>query len=231
MEYKAILEKQKKSGSSGLDLLMSKIKAWNLKQLKIILKADTNGSLEAIKAALLKLSTPETSVVVIHSWVWAITESDILMGKWSQAILIWFHVWVLTNAKSILETSWVEFISSEIIYHITERIEKIITWMLDPKEIEVVLWKAKVWWIFFTEKNFMIVWLVVQPDNKIETQAKIRIFRKKKYIWSGAVWSLKQWTLEVKEVEWPTECWIKFEWSIKLELWDELEFYKIEIQK
>lgn len=231
MEYKAILEKQKKSGSSGLDLLMSKIKAWNLKQLKIILKADTNGSLEAIKAALLKLSTPETSVVVIHSWVWAITESDILMGKWSQAILIWFHVWVLTNAKSILETSWVEFISSEIIYHITERIEKIITWMLDPKEIEIVLWKAKVWWIFFTEKNFMIVWLVVQPDNRIETQAKVRVFRKKKYIWSGTVWSLKQWTLEVKEVEWPTECWIKFEWNIKLELWDELEFYKIEIQK
>ena len=103
--------------------------------------------------------------------------------------------------------------------------------MLDPKEIEIVLWKAKVWWIFFTEKNFMIVWLVVQPDNRIETQAKVRVFRKKKYIWSGTVWSLKQWTLEVKEVEWPTECWIKFEWNIKLELWDELEFYKIEVQK
>ncbi|MBB1564586.1 translation initiation factor IF-2 [Candidatus Gracilibacteria bacterium] len=231
MEYKAILEKQKKSGSSGLDLLMSKIKAGNLKQLKIILKADTNGSLEAIKAALLKLSTPETSVVVIHSGVGAITESDILMGKGSQAILIGFHVGVLTNAKSILETSGVEFISSEIIYHITERIEKIITGMLDPKEIEVVLGKAKVGGIFFTEKNFMIVGLVVQPDNRIETQAKVRVFRKKKYIGSGTVGSLKQGTLEVKEVEGPTECGIKFEGNIKLELGDELEFYKIEVQK
>lgn len=231
IEFKAILEKQKKASASGLDLLMSRIKAWNLKQLKIILKADTNGSLEAIKASLLKLSTPETSVTIIHSGVWAISESDILMGKWSQAILVWFHVWVLQNAKSVLEDSWVEFISSEIIYHITERIEKIITWMLDPKEIEVVLWKAKVGWIFFTEKNFMIVWLVVAEWNKIENKAKIRIFRKKKYIWTWLVWSLKQWTLEVKEVEWPTECWIKFESNIKLEIGDELEFFKIEIKK
>lgn len=231
IEFKTILEKQKKSGSSGLDLLMSRIKAWNLKQLKIIVKADTNGSLEAIKAALLKLSTPETTVTIIHSWVWAISESDILMGKWSEAILIWFHVWVLPNAKKVLDDSWVEFISSEIIYHITERIEKIVTWMLDPKEVETVLWKAKVWWVFFTEKKFMIVWLVVWPDNKIEASSKIRVFRKKKYIWAWVVWSLKQWTLEVKEVEWPTECWIKFEWNISLEIGDELEFYKIEIQK
>lgn len=231
IEFKTILEKQKKAGSSGLDLLMSRIKAWNLKQLKIIVKADTNGSLEAIKAALLKLSTPETSVTIIHSWVWAISESDILMGKWSQAILIWFHVWVLPNAKSVLEDSWVEFISSEIIYHITERIEKIVTWMLDPKEVETILWKAKVGWVFFTEKNFMIVWLVVWPDNKIEAWAKIRVFRKKKYLWGWSLGSLKQWTLEVKMVEWPTECWIKFDWSLKLEIWDELEFYKIEIQK
>lgn len=231
IEFKTILEKQKKNSASWLDLLMSRIKAWNLKQLKIILKADTNGSLEAIKAALLKLSTPETSVSIIHSWVWAISESDILMGKWSQAILIWFHVWVLQNAKSVLEDSWVEFISSEIIYHITEKIEKIITWMLDPKEVEIVLWKAKVGWVFFTEKNFMIVWLVVSEWNKIENNAKIRVFRKQKYQWAWVVWSLKQWTLEVKEVEWPTECWIKFDWSLKLEIWDELEFYKIEIKK
>ena len=92
IEFKAILEKQKKASASGLDLLMSRIKAWNLKQLKIILKADTNGSLEAIKASLLKLSTPETSVTIIHSGVWAISESDILMGKWSQAILVWFII-------------------------------------------------------------------------------------------------------------------------------------------
>ena len=68
-EYKIILEREKSRSASGLDLLMSKIRAWNLKQLKVILKADTNGSLEAIKAALIKLSTPETNVSIIHGWV------------------------------------------------------------------------------------------------------------------------------------------------------------------
>jgi len=231
IEYKVMLEKQKKSSSSGLELLMSKIKSWSLKQLKIILKADTNWSLEAIKAALVKLSTPETTVSIILAWVWSITEWDILMGQWSSAILVWFGVWVLPTAKSTLESSRVEFISSDIIYHITEKIEKIVTWMLDIKEVETIIWKAKVWGIFFTDKKFMILWLVVQPENKIENNTQVRIFRKKKMIWTWKIESLKQWMLEVKEVEGPTECWIKLVSNIAIENGDELEIYKIEIQK
>lgn len=231
VEYKVVLEKQKKSSSSGLELLMSKIKSWSLKQLKIILKADTNWSLEAIKAALVKLSTPETTVSIILAWVWSITEWDILMGQWSSAILVWFSVWVLPTAKSTLESSKVEFISSDIIYHITEKIEKIVTWMLDPKEVEIIIWKAKVGWIFFTDKKFMILWLVVQPENKIENNTLVRIIRKKKMIWTWKIESLKQWMLEVKEVEGPTECWIKLVTNVIIENWDELEIYKLEIQK
>ncbi|MFK7780382.1 MAG: translation initiation factor IF-2, partial [Candidatus Gracilibacteria bacterium] len=82
-EYKTLIQKQKELGATGLALLMSKIKAGNLKQLKIILKANTNGALEAIRGALLKLSTPETTVQVIHAGVGSITESDILMGQGS----------------------------------------------------------------------------------------------------------------------------------------------------
>lgn len=231
IEYKVVLEKQKKGWSSGLELLMSRIKSGNLKQLKIILKADTNWSLEAIKAALVKLSTPETTVSIIHAWVWSITEWDILMWQWSQAILVWFSVWVLPTAKSTLESSKVEFISSDIIYHITEKIEKIVTWMLDPKEVEVLLWKAKIGWIFFTDKKFMIVWLIIQAENKVENNCLVRIIRKKKMIWNGKIDSLKQWMLEVKEVEWPTECWIKLNTNVVVEVWDELEIYKLEIQK
>lgn len=231
VEYKVVLEKQKKSSSSGLELLMSKIKSWSLKQLKIILKADTNWSLEAIKAALVKLSTPETTVSIILAWVWSITEWDILMWQWSSAILVWFSVWVLPTAKSTLESSKVEFISSDIIYHITDKIEKIVTWMLDPKEIETIIWKAKVGGIFFTDKKFMILWLVVQPENKIENNALVRIIRKKKMIWTWKIESLKQWMLEVKEVEGPTECWIKLVTNVPVENGDELEIYKIEIQK
>lgn len=231
IEYKAVLEKQKKANNSSLELLMSKIKSGSLKQLKIILKADTNGSLEAIKGNLHKLSTPETEIVIIHTWVWAITEWDILMWQGSEAILVGFGVGVLPTAKAILENSGIEFIQSDIIYHITERIEKIITGMLDPKEVEIALWKAKIGGIFFTEKKFMIVGLTVPPESRIEANSEARIVRDKKLIWIWKIESLKQWTLEVKEVEWPVECWIKLVTSVKIEIWDELEVYKIEIQR
>ncbi len=231
LEYKMILDKQKKAWASGLDLLMSKIRAWNLKQLKIILKSDTNWSLEAMKASLLKLSTEETTVSVIHGWVGPITEWDILMGQWSAAILVWFNVGVLPTAKSSLDSADVEYISSDIIYHVTERIEKIITWMLDPKEVEVILWRSKVWGIFFTEKKFMILWLIVPDEATIENNTNVRVIRKKKMIWHGKIESLKQWMLEVKQVEWPVECWIKFVWTTAIEIGDELEIYKTEIHK
>jgi translation initiation factor IF-2 len=153
------------------------------------------------------------------------------MWQWSEAILVWFWVWVLPTAKWVLENSWIEFISSDIIYHISEKIEKIVTWMLNPKEVEVILWRVKIAWIFFTEKKFMILWLSVPPEAKVVVNSEARIIRDKKVIWIAKIESLKQWTLEVKEVEWPIECWIKLVTSIKVEIWDELEVYKIEIQK
>ncbi len=231
IEYKEIVLKNKQNWPSSLDVLMSKIKAWSLKQLKIVVKADTNGSLEAIKASLLKQSTEETTIQIIHSWVWNITEWDVLMCEWSDAILVWFWVKPVATAKTAIEDAKIEFINSDIIYHITERIEKIVTWMLDPKEVEVILGKAKVWGIFFTEKKFMIIWLVISEHwDKIENWAKIRVIRDKRMVGHGKVASLKQWVEEVKVLEWPIECWIKFEWDVKVEQGDQFELYKIEKQ-
>lgn len=227
-EYLKVMQSQKSKYMTWIDLIMSKIKSWNLKQLKIVVKADTNWSLEAIKSALLKQSTEETSVSVIHCWVWNISESDILMCQWSEAILVWFWVPVLPTAKSTLENSKIEFINSDIIYHITEKIEKIVTWMLDPKEIETILWKASVWGIFYTSKEFMIVWLKLKNEQKVENWAKIRVIRWDKMVWKWEVKSLKLWVEEVKNVEWPTECGIKFAWNVALEIWDILEIYKLE---
>jgi len=99
IEYKEALANQNKLDSSGIDILMSRIRAWNLQKLKIVLKADTNGSLEALRNALLKLSSEDTMVSIIHSGVWSITEWDILMCNWSEAILIWFGVPVVPHAS------------------------------------------------------------------------------------------------------------------------------------
>ncbi len=231
LEYSEIMKRKEWINASWLEVLMSKIKAWNLKQLKIVLKSDTNGSLEAIKWAITKLSTPETTVTIIHSWVWSITEWDILMCEWSEAILVWFNVNVLNTAQNILQSTKVEFINSSIIYHITEKIEKIVTGMFDPKEIEIWLCKAEVWWIFYTSKDFMVLWLRVRENEKIENNALVRVFRKDKFVWKWKVASLKQWIEEIAMLEWPTECWIKFVWEVKVEEKDILEIYKVEIQK
>ncbi|MCH2188820.1 translation initiation factor IF-2 [Candidatus Gracilibacteria bacterium] len=229
LEYKTVLESKARDKMSNLDILMSRIKAGSLKQLKLIVKADTNGSLEAIKNALIKLSTEETSVSVIHSGVGNINEGDILMGEGSEAILIGFNVGVLSTAKSVLESSGVEFISSEIIYHITERIEKIITGMLDPKEVEVVLGKAKVGGIFYTSKEFMILGLKVGDETTIENNTMVRVIRDKKMVGHGKITSLKQGVEEVNQIEGPTECGIRFEGDMQPLEKDQLEIYKIEI--
>lgn len=230
-EYKEIIAQQKQLSFSWIDMLMSKIKAWNLQQLKIVLKADTNWSLEAIKNALIKLSTDETNVAVIHSWVWNITEGDVLMCEWSEAILISFNTWVVVTAKRLIEETKIEYINSKIIYHITERIEKIVTWMLNVKEVEVILARAKVLKIFYTSKKFMVIWLSIVEDEEIESNTQVRIIRKDKMIWKGDIVSLKSWVEEVKNIKWPTECWIKFAWKVQPEEKDILEIFKIEIEK
>jgi translation initiation factor IF-2 len=216
---------------SNLDMLMSRIKAGSLKNLKVLVKADSNWSLEAIKAYITKLSTAETNVMIIYAWVGNVTESDIAMAEWSKAILVWFNVWETSTAKKIIDKADIEYMNSKIIYHITERLEKIVTWMLDPKEETIVLWEAKVWWIFFTWKWFMILWLILQPENKIEVNAEVNIVRKGKLIWKWKIKNLKSWTIDVKELEWPIECWIELETDAELEMKDTLEIFKVVIVK
>jgi translation initiation factor IF-2 len=154
------------------------------------------------------------------------------MCGWSSAILIGFWVNVGTNAKWVLQDSGVEYIESRIIYHITERIEKIVTGMLDPKEVEVALCEAKVWAIFYTSKKFLIVGLIIKgEDASIESKALVRVIRSDKVIGKWKIESLKQWVEEVNKIEWPTECGIKLSWVQDIEEKDTLEIYKIIIQK
>ena len=230
-EYKEIISRNEINTKSWIDTIMSKIKSWELKHLKIVLKADSNGSLEALKSSLLKLSTEQTSISIIHSWVWNINEWDVLMWQWSEAIIVWFNVWLLNTAKTLLEASKIEYIDSPIIYDILEKVEKIIKWMFDAKEEEVYLCKANVLQVFYTTKDFMIVWIKVPSEEVIESNAKLRVFRDWKNVWRWELVSLKQGIEEVSKLEWPIECWIKFKSSFKLQEKDVLEVYKMVIAK
>lgn len=231
LEYKELMSSKKAAASSSIDMIMLKIKSGNLKQLKIVLKADTNGSLEAVKGALLKLSTDETKVTIIHSWVGNITEWDVLMCQWSSALLIGFNVELLGNTKNVVEDTKIEYIGSKVIYHITERVEKIITGMLDPKEVEIALWEAEVAGIFYEGEGFMILWLKLKANGKIEKWASVKMIRKDKFLGSAKIENLKSWIIDVVDLEGPTECGIKLVTNVKVELWDILEIFKVEIQK
>lgn len=228
-EYEEVLKAKKAKSQSGLEVLMSRIKSWMLKNLKIVVKADTNGSLEAIKNALLKISDDEVRITIAHAGVWNINESDVLMASASQTIIVWFNVDLIWKAGSMIEENGIELISHRVIYHITERVEAIATWMLDPKEVEVILWEATVKAIFYDGKKYMVAGLSLKEDNKIEAGAKARVIRWDKLAGKWEIQNLKQWVEDVQSLEWPLECWIQFNWETKLQEGDILEVYKVEI--
>lgn len=226
------LAKNKKSihafEGASLGMLMSRLKSGALKQLKIVLKTDTGGSLEALKAALVKLSTPETQVVFIHAAVGDVNQSDVMMAGTSQALLIAYNVGVVSTAKQALSQSKIEFIDKKVIYHVLEKVEAIITGMIDIRFDDVDIGIAKVKAIFYTGKNnaMMIVGLGVET-GKIEPRAKVRVIRGDRKVGSGEVANLKKGPLDVIEALEGEECGINFKGDVKIEEGDVLEFYKL----
>ncbi len=196
---------------ASLSMLMSRLKSGSLKQLKIVLKCDSNGSLEALKAALSKLSTHETQVVFIHSAAGDINESDVMMAGTSQALLIAYNVGIIPSAKQTLQNSKIEFIDKKVIYHILEKVEAIITGMIDIRYDDMDLGAGKVKAIFFTGKNnaMMIIGLGIHT-GKIENRAKVRVIREGRKVGSGEVVNLKSGVLDVNEVEEGSDCGINF---------------------
>lgn len=175
-------------------MLMSRLKSGALKQLKIVLKTDSGGSLEALKAALSKLSTSETQVTFIHAAVGDINQSDVMMAGTSQALLIAYNVGVIAQAKSALAQSKIEFIDKKVIYHVLEKVEAIITGMVDLKMEEQELGNAKVKAIFhFGGKTdgIMTVGLGVE-SGRIEPRAKVRVIRDERKAGSGELIGLKK---------------------------------------
>ena len=227
-----LLAKNKKSihafEGASLGMLMSRLKSGALKQLKIVLKTDSNGSLEALKNSLAKLSTPETQVVFIHSAVGDVNQSDVMMAGTSQALLIAYNVGVLPAAKSALSQSKIEFIDKKVIYHVLEKVEAIITGMIDIRYEDVELGTSTVKAIFYTGKNktMMIVGMGV-TSGKIENRAKIRVIRGDHKVGSGEVANLKMGPLDVNEVEAGNDCGINFKGDVIIEEVDRLEFYKM----
>ena len=208
----------------SLDGLFSQIKAGNIKELNLIIKADVQGSVEAMKQSLVKLSNEEVAVRVIHGGVGAINESDVNLASASNAIIIGFNVKPDNTAKDIAEHEKVDVKLYRVIYNAIEDIEAAMKGMLDPVYEEKVIAHAEIRQVFKASGLGSIAGSFVL-DGKIQRNSKARITRDGEQIFDGPVASLKRMKDDVKEVAAGYECGIVFEKFNDLQELDQIEFY------
>ena len=208
----------------SLDGLFSQIKAGNIKELNLIIKADVQGSVEAVKQSLLKLSNEEVAVRIIHGGVGAINESDVTLASASNAIIIGFNVRPDNTAKDIADREKVDVRLYRVIYNAIEDVEAAMKGMLDPTYEEQVIGHAEVRQIFRASGLGVIAGSYVL-DGKIVRGCSARITRDGEKIFEGALASLKRFKDDVKEVATGYECGLVFEKFNDLQEFDQVEFY------
>jgi len=194
----------------SLDDLFNQIHADNLKELNIIVKADVQGSVEAVKQSLTKLSNEEVIVKCIHGGVGAINESDVVLASASSAIIIGFNVRPDAQAKALSEREGVEIRLYRVIYQAIEEIEAAMKGMLDPVFEEQVIGHAEVRQIFKASAVGNIAGSKVM-DGRFERDCLVRITREGEQIYEGKLKSLKRFKDDVKEVKEGYECGLVFE--------------------
>ena len=194
----------------SLDDLFTQIQAGNLKELPLIVKADVQGSLEAVKQSLVKLSNEEVVVKVIHGGVGAINESDVTLASASNAIIIGFNVRPDVTAKAIAEQEGVDLRLYRVIYQAIEDVEAAMKGMLDPVFEEKVIGHAEVRQTFKASGVGTIAGGYVL-DGMFQRNCKVRITRGEEQIYEGVLASLKRFKDDVKEVKAGYECGLVFE--------------------
>ena len=189
----------------SLESLSDQLKHEDLKELNLILRADSKGSVDALRDSLLKLSNDEVAVNIIQAASGAITESDIKLAEAAGAIIIGFNVRPTTKALKEAETNKVEIRTSGIIYHIIEDIEKALAGMLDPEFKEEYQGRIEIKKVFKVSKVGNVAGCVV-IDGKVKSDSNIRILRDNVVIYEGKLASLKRFKDDAKEVVAGQEC-------------------------
>ena len=211
-------------GRMSLDDLFSQIQEGNLKELNLIVKADVQGSVEAVKQSLMKLSNEEVVVKCIHGGVGAINESDVSLASASNAIIIGFNVRPDATAKATAERECVDVRLYKVIYQAIEDVEAAMKGMLDPVYEEKVIGHAEVRQIFKASAIGNIAGSYVL-DGVFQRGCKVRITREGEQIFEGNLASLKRFKDDVKEVKAGYECGLVFEGFDKMQELDIVEAY------
>ncbi len=208
----------------SLDDLFSQIQEGNLKELNIVVKADVQGSVEAVKQSLLKLSNEEVVVKIVHGGVGAVNESDVTLAAASNAIIIGFNVRPDATAKAIAEQEGVDIRLYRVIYQAIEDIEAAMKGMLDPVYEEKVIGHAEIRQLFKASGVGTIAGSYIL-DGSFQRDCKVRISREGKQIFEGGLASLKRFKDDVKEVKAGYECGLVFEGFNEIQELDQVEAY------
>ncbi|MDX2057279.1 MAG: translation initiation factor IF-2 [Gemmatimonadales bacterium] len=212
---------------TSLEDISRQLKAGQVTQLKIIIKADQGGPAEALADALAQLSTSEVRVDVIHRGVGAITESDVLLAATGGAIVLGFHVRPDANARAMAEREHVDIRTYRIIYEAVEDVRAALEGLLKPEQKEIVLGEAEVLETFKVSKIGTIAGCMVRSGTIVRT-GKARVVRDGKAVYAGALSSLKRFKDDVKEVKEGLECGIGIENFNDVKVGDRIEVFRVE---
>ena len=216
-----------KTAGTSLENLFSRIREGEVKELKVIVKADVMGSVGAIAASLEKIDVEGVRVNIIHRGVGTVTESDVMLASTSGAIIIGFNVRPSTNVTTLAEREGAEIRLYRIIYDVLDEVEAALKGMLDPIYREVVLGKAEVRETFKLPNGNQIAGSYV-TEGKILRNAEIRLIRDGVVIHEGKIESLRRFKDDVREVDHGYECGVGIDGYNDIKIGDENETFKME---
>ena len=230
-QHKKELLSETRKKSVSLDDIYDQIKEGDLKEFNIIIKADVQGSVEALKTSLLKLSNDEIAVKVIHGGVGAINESDVVLASASNAIIIGFNVRPDNTAKQIAETENVDIHLYKVIYQALEDVEAAMKGILGPVNEEKTIGRGEIRQVFKASGIGKIAGSYV-TDGIVEKGCTVKVTRGDEVLFDGPLASLKRFKDDVKEVKEGFECGLVFEGFDDVEEGDLLEFHKqVEVER
>ena len=216
----------KKKRQIKLEEILKKMQEAEKKEVKLILKADTVGSLQALQNAIAKLRTNEIDIDIVHSAVGAINSSDIMLASASEAIILGFRVKADSQSSRLAESEGVQIKTYTIIYKLLEDLKAALEGMLEPEEVEEKTGTGEIKKVFKIHK-FGNIAGVQMYDGYVEKSGFVRIYRNGAFVFEGKIENLKHYQQDVSRVSAPQECGIKFQNFDDIKEGDELEFFII----
>jgi translation initiation factor IF-2 len=209
-----------------LEEILKKMQEGEKKELKLILKADTVGSLQALQNAIAKLRTNEIDIDIVHAAVSAINTSDVMLASASEAIIFGFRVKADSQSSKLAESEGVQIKTYTIIYKLLEDLKAALEGMLEPEEVEEKTGTGEIKKVFKIHKYGNVAGVQVY-DGYVDKSGFVRIYRNGSLVFEGKIESLKHYQQDVNKISAPQECGIKFQNFDDIKEGDELEFYII----